>query len=128
MLKDLLVQGFGICTGVAQSNETVLDMVHFVLVRNSRSPNTACGRRAEATRAGGLEKLVVCGDSRATCGLIDDHVLRRILDFAEGEGSEEAHAVLRVWRALSTRDRQLSDATARLPSVAEHVVMAVYRP
>ena len=50
-------------------------------------------------------------------------VLRLIIDFLAGEGSAEAHAALHVWRVLSRAERHASDATARLASVADQLVL-----
>ena len=36
-------------------------------------------------------------------------IFRKVIDFQAGEGTEEGHAALRVWRTLSTADRQISD-------------------
>ena len=53
----------------------------------------------------------------------EDQLLLKIVDFVAGAGTEEAHSVLRVWRALSRADQQFSDSASRQPSVADHIVL-----
>ena len=50
-------------------------------------------------------------------------LLRKILDFAEGEGTAGAHALARVWRTLSVADQQATGRVAAVPSVLDHVVL-----
>ena len=52
-------------------------------------------------------------------------VLRKIVDFAAGEGSQEAQATWRVWRQLSRDERLASDAAVAMPSVADDLVLRV---
>ena len=60
-------------------------------------------------------------DMQSIQGVEEVHILRTIVDLAESENSERAHALLRVWRALSTKDRQVAEAVAKLSSVADDV-------
>ena len=57
-------------------------------------------------------------------------LFRDILDFAEDQEYDIltethyiVHRMLRVWRTLSRAERQLSEQTARLPGVADRVVL-----
>ena len=52
-------------------------------------------------------------------------ILRNIVDFAAGEGSQRAHGVLRAWRALSKENREVAHTTAKLSSVADHVSLSL---
>ena len=70
--------------------------------------------------------------------LLDGNVqlLRRVLKFADDDDRASEgfrftapvthHVALRAWRALSRGDRAAAEATARLPSVADHVLAAGY--
>ena len=72
--------------------------------------------------------------------LLDGNVqlLRRVLKFADDDDRASEgfrftapvthHVALRAWRALSRGDRAAAEATARLPSVADHVVLRFGAP
>ena len=53
---------------------------------------------------------------------LDEFVLYEIMSFAACKGLD-AHGALRAWRTLSRPDKELSDRTAKLPSIADHVCL-----
>ena len=103
---------------------------------NSRVPKVLVDLFSQQTSAYHYLISSTCPSSESSecastlCLPVSPWLFRNILDFAEHQEHDIltethyiVHRMLRVWRTLSRAERQLSEQTARLPGVADRVVL-----